>query len=1028
MHTIIENCFKRNRATLLVLLIIVIIGGQEYYSIPRESNPDVRIPIIIVSTSLSGISAEDSERLLVKPMEDELRSVENVKEMRSTAAEGRAYVILEFEAGFDNKKALQDVRAKTDDMRAKLPKAAEKLMIDEINLSLFPVLNIALLGKIPERTLVNIAENLQKRLESISNVLSVTIAGTRKQVVEAIINPNILQSYNLNLKQVINAITLNNSLIAGGKLNNGYVVKIAGLLQNPRDIMNIPIKVHKDSIVTIKDVAKVRSTFKDPEGFARVNGDRALVLEVVKRSGSNIIETIVQVKSVIEEAKKFFPDKLKIVYSQDESEHILDMLKDLENSIIFTVILVMIMIMFVMGIRIAAFVALSIPLTFLMSFIILSYLHCSLNIVVLFSLIMSVGMLVDAAIVITEYADRKMLVGVNRVSAYKQAALHMTWPILSSTLTTIAVFLPLLFWPGIVGQFMKYLPITLIVTLGSSFVVALVFVPVIGSMLGKPSTTLQHKIVKMNAIDQGKREGLGPFMARYYDLLVRVLHSPKKFIFTLTGLLLLSVALYTIFGKGIEFFPQIEPERAVIKVKYQGNLSVHQKDAFLKEIEAKILDMSEIKVIYTRSGSFSSDHATNALIGRIQLELVDWQKRRRAEYILHDIEERIKDIKGVIIEVEKEKEGPSGNKPIELHLYSNDPILLAEATHKVKLAMREVKGFTNIEDNIPPKEIAWNIDIDRGKAARFGANAAIAGEFVKLATSGVIVGKYRPSNSNDEIDIIIRFPEEYRSIKQLQHLFINTTDKPVPVSNFLTGKLQVNRKRIDRINGFRVVKISTDLAAGKLVSQQIAKLQNYFAKHPWNPKVTIAFKGEEEDQRKTRAFLAKAFLLAILAVVLILIIEFNSTRYTLITMSAVILSTTGVLIILLITRQAFSLVMCGIGIIALAGVVVNNNILLIDAFQTNLREGLDKKIAIIKAAVTRVRPILLTAGTAVLGLIPMATKLNIDFLAAKIVYNAPSSQWWTQLAITIAGGLTFATILTLFFTPALLLLCKESAE
>ena len=1032
MKTIINACIKNNKATLLFLMLILIIGIICYIKTPKELSPDVKIPIILVSTNLEGISPQDSDRLLIQPIENIMSSVEGVKEIRSTATDGRGYTILEFDAGFNSNKALDDIRAKIDDIVSELPHDASRPKVEEINLSLFPVLNVALIGELPERGLIIIARELKKKIESLPNVLSTTIAGLRDETVEIIIKPRIMDNYNLKITEVLQAIGGNNQLIAAGNLKNGYPVKVNGILESVKDIADVPIKVNGTSTITIKDIADIKPTFNDATGFARINGKSAIVLEISKRSGRNLIETVEQVKAVMEEAKTFLPEHISIIYSLDQSKKIKGVLQDLENNILIAVLLVVTIIATFMGIRSAIIVALSIPGAFYIGIIILSYLGMTMNIVVLFSLIMSIGMLVDSAIVINEYADRKMIIGMEKHEAYRSSSLRMLWPIIASTATTLIVFVPLLFWPGMIGQFMKYLPITLIATLTGSLMMSLIFTPVLGGIFGAPSTTNKIKIARMKAIDEGKVKSLGPMMKRYHSMLMSVLSHPIKFIFVIIGLLFASIIAYAFFGKGLDFFPKVEPETAVLTVRYQGNLSAKQRDELLKRVENRILNITdEIKVFYARSGDFSDDKfPSDDVIGIIQFEFIDWKLRRKATKIIDAIQENTKDLQGVIIEIQEEKQGPSQeSKPIKISLSSLSTELLYPHVEKIVKAMQEVGGFIRIEDTRSSPTIEWNIQIDRKKAFLAGVDVRLIGEYIKMVTNGAKVASYRPYNVNEEVDILVRLPENDRNITKLNGLFINGVHGPTSISNLINILPKNKVKKLDRENLLPVLSITADIRPGLLVDEQIKKLQKELIKYKdeFDPRVKIDFKGETEDQKEAKSFLSKAFILSLIGIILILVIQFNSYYDAFIIMTAVFFSTVGVIIGLLITGQPFLVTMCGVGIISLAGIIVNNNILLIDAFHINLSEGNDYKTAVMKSAISRVKPILLTAGTTILGLLPMVLKINIDFFSGTITYNAPSSQWWVHLSTTIAGGLTFATILTLFFTPALLMLKKNKA-
>ncbi|RLW71406.1 MAG: MFS transporter, partial [gamma proteobacterium symbiont of Stewartia floridana] len=461
MNTLIDLAFSRSRAVLLSLLFILLAGAMAYNGIPKESEPDIAVPIIYVSMSHEGISPEDAERLLVRPMEKELQSIAGLKEMKSTAGEGHASVQLEFSAGFDSKQALTDVREKVDIAKVKLPDATDEPEVVEVNVALFPVLTVSLSGPIPERSLVNIARDLQDRIEALPGVLEAEIGGDREAVLEVVVDPAIMETYGVEYDELISMVTNNNRLVAAGAMDTGagrLVLKVPGVIEELDDVLRLPVKVDGDRVITFGEVASIRRSFKDPESFARVDGQPALTLEVKKRVGANIIDTITEVRNVVEAERKHWPAGLNVSYMQDKSDQIREMLSDLQNNILSAIILVMIVIIAALGPRSAVLVGLAIPGSFLAAILVLDSMGFTLNIVVLFSLILVVGMLVDGAIVVIEMADRKMQQGKAPMEAYASAAKRMSWPITASTLTTLAVFAPLLFWPGLVGEFMKYLP------------------------------------------------------------------------------------------------------------------------------------------------------------------------------------------------------------------------------------------------------------------------------------------------------------------------------------------------------------------------------------------------------------------------------------------------------------------------------------------------------------------------------------------------------------------------------------------
>ncbi len=1005
-------------------MVIFIFGSYAYIKMPRESNPDIQIPIISVFVGLPGVSVEDSEKLLAIPIESELRSIEGIKELKALATNDGAHIILKFGTEYDNKEVLDNVRSKLSNIKSKLPVEAESPIINEINLNLFPILNVGLIGNLPERALTEIARKLKKELESLPNILKVEVAGMRKETVEVIIEPTVLTKYNIQSNEIFHAITNNNRLVGAGSLENDtgkYSIKISGLLKDIEDIMNIPIRSQDDAVLRIKDIAKVYPRFEDYEGFARINGLSSIVLEISKRNGKNIIDTVNQVKYLMDKAKDQLPKNLKVVYLNDQSKNVRDVLDDLENGIIFAVLLILIIIILSMGTRIAILVALSIPGSFLIGIIALYFMGITLNIVVLFSLIMAVGMLVDDAIVISEYADRKMISGMDKVEAFHTSVRDMFCPVLSSTLTKLAVFFPLLLWPDMVGKFMRYIPITMILTLTGSLIMALVFIPTLGAIFGKPSVTSKEGIEKMNAMESGEIKNAGPIIRAYVRILEKVLDHPKKFVSAVVFVLFSFSMLYFTFGPGVKFFPKVDSDNILISVKAKESLSAKERDLILKEVESRILNMEkEVKVFYAKSGLFDDD-----VIARIQLELMDWRFRRKARYMLNDIRSGVQDMKGVIIDIQEENLSPSADKPIQINLSGNASSLNLAAEKILKIMDQPSSGFINIQDSRSSPAIEWNMSVDKSKAASSGVNVATIGDFIKMVTNGVSIGKYRSNSLDKEIDIILRFPEKDRNMKTIENLFINTVNGPYPMSNIVKYAPEKKINKLSRIDGLPTVTISADVDLGYLVEERVKFIQDSIAQD-WNREVKIDFKGDKEDQQKSEAFLLKAFILAIILMVLVLVTQFNSVYHTFIVMTAVFLSTTCVFFVFFLIHKVFVIVMCGVGVISLAGIIVNNNILLLDAFHHQIKvHKNDIKRCVINASISRIRPILLTVATTVLGLIPMITRLNINFFTLQVTYDAPSSQWWVDISTTIACGILAATVLTLFFTPALLVMQRH---
>ena len=1025
MHTLIDGALSRKRTTVMIFILLIVSGLSTYVTIPKESEPDIAIPYIYVSINHDGISPEDAERMLVRPMELELRAIEGVKEMTASAGEGHASVTLEFVAGFDPKRAVTDVRDAVNLAKAKLPGDTDEPTVHEVTMAdVNPVVTVNLSGAVSERALVRVARELKDKLEALKQILEIEIGGDRVDLLEVIVDPLAMESYGLDQEDIFNLISRNNRLVPAGTMDTGkgrFAVKVPAVFEDLQDIMELPVKTEGDRVVRFRDVAKVRRSFKDPDSFARLDGDHAVSLELKKRPGENIIETVDQVKAVVGEAQARWPPTIRVTYTGDASKDVRMMLSDLQNNVISAILLVVIVIIATLGARTAVLVGLSIPGSFLTGILVLALLGYTVNIVVLFALIMAVGMLVDGAIVVTEFADRALGEGIPRRKAYALAARRMAWPIIASTATTLAAFAPLIFWPGIMGEFMKYLPITLIATLTASLLMALLFVPTLGSLIGRRRPISTHAKAQLLDAESGDLSHLEGFTGLYASTLRFAMDHAWKVLGAALLLAALVFGAYHRSGLGVQFFPEVEPTGGNIIVKGYGDLSIHEKDALMREVENRILDMNEVETLYVRTGGRDR-------VGTLRFTLTDWQKRRKAKEIMEEFEARTSEISGVEIEIRKDEPGIGTGKDLVVELSSRSLDLLATAAARVRGALEENPRFTNVDDSRPKPGIEWQLAVDRAEAARFGADASLVGNMVQMVTTGLKVGEYRPDDVDDELDIRVRFPEEKRNIHRLDELRLQTPTGLVPISNFVARQAVPKVDTIERVDGKRVITVSADMAAGALLSLELPKLEQRLPDLGIDPRVTLTVKGENEQQEESEAFLEKAFVVALFVMAIILVTQFNSFYQALLILSAVLFSTVGVFLGLLLFQKPFGIVMSGIGVISLAGIVVNNNIVLIDTFNVIRKQGGDVFDAIIRSGVQRLRPVLLTTVTTILGLTPMVLEMNINLVDRVIEFGGPSTQWWSQLATAVAGGLAFATLLTLVLTPCLLSLQARAAE
>nr|MDT0250439.1 efflux RND transporter permease subunit [Endozoicomonas sp.] len=1026
MLNIISASLIRTRTVMMLLALILISGLASYLTIPKESSPDITIPVIYISVSHEGISPEDAERLLVLPLEKELRAIEGVKELKATASQSRASITLEFIAGLDTDEVLADVRDKVNLAKSKLPQGTDEPIINQISFaSMEPVITAVLSGNLPERALVKMARKLKDELESRKQILEVDIAGDREEVVDVIINPLKLESYGLVPADVINLVSQNNQLVAAGNLDNGkgrFSVKVPAVYKTAADILSQPVKADGDRVITFGDIATVLSTFKEGGGYARMNGQSSVALEIKKRPGENIIETVALAKAIITEGQKLAPLTLNVNYVGDQSVDVVDMVNDLQNSVLAAIVLVVTVIVGALGFRSAVLAAIAIPGSFLTGILIIAMMGLTINMVVLISLMMAVGMLVDGAIVVTEYADRKMSEGIPRQQAYREASLRMAWPIIASTATTLAAFFPLMFWPGIMGEMMSYLPLTLIATLSASLVMALIFIPTIGSVIGKPRKLSDKERRAITEAETGDLNNIPGWAGFYIKILSRAIQHPLKILFSGMALVVVIYAVFINFGKGFEFFPDVDTNNIMVKVRVNSsNLSIDEKDHILKKVETILLRQPELKTLYARTGG-------NQEVGTIRLNMVDWKYRRKAALVAEEIAQKLSHFAGLNITVERQKDGPPQGKPLELVISASDLEVLHATVAQVKAELAKIKGFTNLEDDGPTPGYEWRINVDRAGAARYGADVSSAGGLVRLVTSGLTVGSYRPDDSSDEVDIRIRFPESDRHLESIDQLRLMTQAGLVPISNFTQREIAPKVDSIKRLDGKRTVSVGANLAEGVLLNDILPELKAALEALDVPDEVSFSFKGQNEDQQESSQFLVKAFAIALFVMAMILVTQFNSFYQAFLIMSAVVLSTGGVLLGLMLAGKPFGIVMCGIGVISLAGIVVNNNIVLIDTYNVLRRQGMKAEEAILRTGAQRLRPVMLTTITTILGLMPMVLSTNIDLFNHRLEIGGPTAQWWNQLSTSIAGGLAFATLLTLVLTPCLLVIAGRKQD
>ncbi|MEO8223652.1 MAG: efflux RND transporter permease subunit [Gammaproteobacteria bacterium] len=1030
MNTLIDLCVSRSRAVMVALAVLLLAGASAYRGLPKEAQPDVDFPFISVEVLLDGVAAEDSERLLVRPLEQQLRNLEGIKEMISSASENRASVTLEFGPEVNVDKALTDVRERVNQAKALMPEDAREPTVNEVKFSQFdPMLVINLGGNVPERTMNAIATDLQDRLQSIDGVLEINMVGIRKEIMEIVVNPLHLESYGLSPADVLNFVQRNNRLVAAGSLQSAegrFAVKVPGVIESAEDVLNLPMKVDGERVVRFRDIAEVRRTFKDPESYARLNGEPAVGIRVVQRSGSNMLHVVDAVKVAVDEARKTWPPGLSLTYSRDKSTYVREDVNQLVNDVVVAVLLVVICLIGILGLQNALLAGISIPGSFAAAFILIAISGMTMNMVVFFGLIMSVGLVVDGAIVVVELADRRMAEGLDRQLAYAEAAKRMAWPIFASIAATIVAFLPLVFWPGIIGSFLRNMPIVLIYTLAASLVIAMFVVPALGAVFGRGGHLTPEARRQMGLAEAGDLGQIDGWTGRYLRVVMAAIDRPWITAGSVAALLVAVFVTYGLLGRGVTLFPSVDPEQGSIDIRARGDLSPQEKDRLVRTVEQRVYGVDGVKHFYVTSGAGNRGAAPDQ-IGSISLNFVNWQERRPAAAIIAEIRERTADIAGIVIEPRLPQEGPMQGKPLNIEASSPSLDALRDAVSKIRTFVATIPGVINAEDTRPLPGIEWRMEVDRTQAAKFGADVALVGSIIQLVTNGIKLGTYRPDDSDEELDIRVRFPSDDRSLDKLAALRIPTRSGNVPIGSFVTRKPAEATRTIMRTDMRRTMLVQADLEKGVQIDPVLDQVRAALPSLDLDPSVQLRFKGGAKDQQEAASFLAKAFLVGLGLIALILVAEFNSLFQPLLVLTAVLFSTGGVLLGLLVTGRPFSLVNCGIGTIALAGIIVNNNIVLIDTYNKLREAGMAAREAVLRTCAQRLRPVLLTKVVMILGLLPMALKVNIDILERKVSFGGPSGQWWAEMATVIIGGLIFASILTLVLTPSILMIQARAA-
>tara|TARA_B110000305_G_C19461283_1_gene654560 strand:+ start:1473 stop:4604 length:3132 start_codon:yes stop_codon:yes gene_type:complete len=1023
MTGIIDFALSKAKTTLMIAVLIVIAGSYARQEIPIAASPNIQLPFVSVAVFLDGASPSDGSRLVAKPLENRLRTVPGVKTIRATSSLSNVRIFLEFEVGYDIDKAIVDTKQAVEEVKFNLPQEAEDPQINEYSNANFPVMNLSVIGASSLRQKVFYARELKDRLEKIEEVLETEVIGSPDEVLEGIINKSKMEAYGVTLTDLYYSVANNNVIIPGGKQDTGlgsFMIEVPSVIETAEDVYSIPIKVTKDAVVTLSDIASIRRTFKDFNSYARVNGEDAVAIEVMLREGANAIDAANKIAIELDEFRKILPENLTVVKTNDDTVWANMMVSELNGNIISAVVLIMILVVASMGFRVSMLVGLSIPFCFLLTYLTLYLLGYEVNFLVMMGLLLGMGMLIDGSIVVTEYADRKISEGLSRLEAYRLASKRMFTPVLASTATTIAAFIPLIFWPGFTGQFMRYLPITVSIVLASSLFYSLVLIPVLGSYFGQSSSTL-----KLGKDSDKTGEPLFDRLAEYYGKLTKLfVKNPGETIILTLAVLFTIVTTYNFYGKGTVYFAIVDPVKAEITVRGRGNFSALESKKIIEVVEERLLQIDELESVFLRSGSPWWERGGDK-IGSGYVEVVEPSERDISGLeIMQLVTEVTQGIPGIIVEAVADLGGPQFDSPIELNITGDiESEVVAAALLAEEYMRNEVKGLTNIFSSQPYPSVEWNVQVDKQKAAQLGVKVGDVGALVQMLTSGFKLGEFRPDDSKDEVEIRVRFPSKDRTITGINTLNVTTANGLIPVSSFITLSPQENRSTVNRRNGQYVQELAAATIDESLVAAKVAEMQLWIEAQNFSKQgINMSFTGMQEETEEVNEFMVMAGITALFIMLILLLTQFNSFYQSFLILSAVFMSFVGVLLGLLISNRPFSSTMTGISIVTLAGIVVNNNIVLIDTFNRLKFESPETdRLELIRATCQqRLRPILLTSATTIFGLLPLAMGLSFDLIGREIAIGTRVVDWWQNLALSIVFGLGFSTLLTLIFTPAAL--------
>lgn len=1022
-----------SRATLSIMLLILVAGAGSRLSMPVEMNPNVTLPVVMIMVRHDGISPEDGARLLVRPIEKELKTLDGLDEIKSTAQESVVTVIAEFEVADNIKEIVAEVREAVNRAKAEFPQETKEPIVNELSPSPEPTIVITFSGdNVAERELFKAAKFFQRELEMLPDVLKADMSGHREEVVDVVVDPARLEQYGLRIDELMRAVSINNLLIPAGEMDvaqGRFGIKVPALLESAADIRALPVRNNAEGSITLGDVASVRRTFKDTTGYSFINGKKAIAIEVRKRLGANLINTVDASRAAVERSRDKFSADMTIGYVFDASVMTNQMVSELQGNIITAMCLVLILVVATLGVKSGLLVGFGIPFCLLGSLIIINVMGFSFNFMVMFGLLLSLGMLIDGAIVVVEFSNTQAAAGLPAREAYITAVRRMAIPVIASTGTTLAAFLPLLFWPGVSGDFMSYLPITVFAVLAWSLTYALIFAPTLGIALARRRG--KHKKLPENHLSEESATALfAPLQNAYLSVLRPVINAP---IMTAVIGMFVLIGIFNLYGKfnaGQEFFTPIESQYGMVGVRAQGNLSIEEQREITFKVQDVVSDVDGVDQVYgySKGGSmvmYGSDVSRDE-ISSFLVELYPRDQRNRGSgEVFEEIRQRTKGLPGIYVGAVEMETGPPTGKSIQIQISSADRQAIYRTAAQIKQWVADnIEGIRDLQDTLPLAGIQWEIEVDPSRAAMLGVNVADVGNMVQMVTGGVMIGQFRPDDADDEIEIRLRYPQSDRQLSSIDSLRINTPSGAVPIGSFSERVAKPRVDAIQRIDMLETVFILANSEAGYLPDDQTKQIADWLQQQDFDPAVKISFRGANEEQALAADFLSTAFSLAMSVMLIMLVMQFNSFYQAGLILLSVVMSTAGVLLGLLISQSIFSTILTGVGIVALAGIVVNNNIVLIDTYNYLRRNDpmLPAVDAVFNAAKSRFRPVMLTSITTIVGLLPLANGLSVDLVNRSYTIGGMVASWWQPLASAIVNGLVLSTVLTLLFTPAMLLI------